>query len=77
VLYRGKVDCSRVFDSPAGQQDLSELRGLDTALANACLDYLNYDRLALANVDQHLPAGERVLEAWIHRYGWVPYPIES
>ena len=25
--------------------DLSELRGLDTRLANACLDYLNYDRL--------------------------------
>lgn len=24
--------------------DLTELRGLDTGLANACLDYLNYDR---------------------------------
>jgi hypothetical protein len=26
--------------------DLTELRSLDTLLANACLDYLNYDRNA-------------------------------
>jgi hypothetical protein len=26
--------------------DLTKLRGLDTKLANACLDYLNYDRLS-------------------------------
>jgi hypothetical protein len=30
--------------------DLTELRGLDTELANACLDYLNYDRLAKSEV---------------------------
>jgi hypothetical protein len=26
--------------------DLTDLRSLDTDLANACIDYLNYDRLA-------------------------------
>jgi len=57
--------------------DLSELRALDTALANACLDTLNYDRFAIRNVDQRLPAGERVLEAWIHQYGWVAQPLDS
>ena len=29
--------------------DLTELRGLDTKLTNACLDYLNYDRWASAS----------------------------
>jgi len=30
--------------------DLTELRALDMRLANACLDYLNYDRLGLREV---------------------------
>jgi len=66
-----------LYDGVSFPFDLSELRGLDTALANACLDILNYDRLALCNVDQHLPAGERVLEAWIHQYGWVAQPLDE
>ena len=32
-----------------------------TALANACLDYLNYDRLGLAEVHKHLTYGDRAL----------------
>ena len=34
--------------------DLPELRGLDTTLANACLDYLNYDRLGIKEVHKIL-----------------------
>ncbi len=52
--------------------DLSELRGLDAALANACLDYLNYDRLGKTEVHKHLSNGERDLHAWIERYGLTP-----
>jgi hypothetical protein len=39
--------------------DLTDLRALDTELANACIDYLNYDRLAKAEVHTHLPDGGR------------------
>jgi hypothetical protein len=35
---------------------------LDTALANACLDYLNYDGLGICDSDQ---TEGRELEAWI------------
>jgi hypothetical protein len=49
--------------------DLTELRALDTELADACLDYLNYDRLGKAEVHQHLCGGERELQGWIERYG--------
>ena len=45
--------------------DLTELRGLDTTLANACLDYLNYDRLGIAEVHKHLANGERDLHRWL------------
>jgi hypothetical protein len=31
----------------------------DTVLANACLDYLNYDRLAVCDLDKHLEGGGR------------------
>jgi hypothetical protein len=48
--------------------DLSELRGLDTKLANACLDYLNYDRLGVKEVHKHLANGERDLHRWIEDY---------
>jgi len=51
--------------------DLTELRVLDTELANACLDYLNYDRLAKAEVHRHLSGGDRELWQWI-RYHRVP-----
>jgi hypothetical protein len=36
-----------VYNGPDYPFDMTELRGLDTALANACVDYLNYDRLEL------------------------------
>lgn len=49
--------------------DLTELRGLDTALANACLDYLNYDRLGIAEVHRHLPGGGEQLHGWMRGYG--------
>lgn len=52
--------------------DLSELRGLDTRLANACLDYLNYDRLGLRDLDRHLGDGGRELREWIRSYGVSP-----
>jgi hypothetical protein len=40
--------------------DLRDLRTLDTRLANACLDYLNYDRLSKQEVHRHLTGGEHV-----------------
>lgn len=51
--------------------DLTELRGLDTALANACVDYLNYDRLGIAEVHRHLPRGGEQLHGWMRRYGLI------
>jgi hypothetical protein len=52
--------------------DLTDLRALDTELANACLDYLNYDRLGKAEVHKHLSGGDRELQQWIERYGIEP-----
>jgi hypothetical protein len=49
--------------------DLSDLRPLGTKLANACLDYLNYDRLGICDVDKHLEGGGRELEGWLRDYG--------
>lgn len=53
--------------------DLTDLRALDTRLANACLDYLNYDRLGKKEVHRHLSRGERELHQWIEDYGLEPY----
>jgi hypothetical protein len=52
--------------------DLTQLRSLDTELANACLDYLNYDRLAKREVHRHLSGGDRELQQWIQDYGVEP-----
>jgi hypothetical protein len=52
--------------------DLTELRRLDTALANPCLDYLNYDRLGKTEVPQHLANGVRDLRRWLDEYGIEP-----
>lgn len=52
--------------------DLIDLRSLDTRLANACLDYLNYDRLSKQEVHHHLAGGEHELQDWIERYGIQP-----
>ncbi|MGH8217215.1 MAG: DUF7673 family protein [Steroidobacteraceae bacterium] len=52
--------------------DLTDLRALDTELADACLDYLNYDRLAKREVHHHLAGGDRALHQWIEDYGIEP-----
>jgi hypothetical protein len=49
--------------------DLTELRALDTRLANACLDYLNYDALGKREVHHHLAGGDRDLNRWVVAYG--------
>ncbi|MGO9719486.1 MAG: hypothetical protein ACLP0B_05115 [Steroidobacteraceae bacterium] len=54
--------------------DLTELRGLDTELANACLDFLNYDRLGIKEVHKHLANGELDLHRWLEEYGIKPAP---
>jgi hypothetical protein len=54
--------------------DLTDLRGLDTRLANACLDYLNYDRLGIAEVHKHLTNGDRGLHRWLEACGVTPAP---
>jgi hypothetical protein len=52
--------------------DLTDLRTLDTRLANACLDYLNYDRLGKREVHHHLTGGDRRLHQWLEDYGIKP-----
>ena len=52
--------------------DLTDLRALDTNLANACLDYLNYDRLGIAEVHKHLAGGDRGLHRWLEECGIEP-----
>jgi hypothetical protein len=52
--------------------DLTDLRVLDTRLANACLDYLNYDRLGKTEVHSHLTGGDRRLHQWLEDYGIKP-----
>jgi hypothetical protein len=54
--------------------DLTELRGMDTRLANACLDHLNYDRLGKTEVHKHLANGDRDLHRWLEQYGIEPAP---
>lgn len=52
--------------------DLTELRALETQLANACLDYLNYDRLGIEEVHTHLANREHDLHRWLDEYGLEP-----
>ncbi|MGH8258773.1 MAG: DUF7673 family protein [Steroidobacteraceae bacterium] len=52
--------------------DLTDLRALDTELANACLDYLSYDRLCKREVHHHLAGGERALHQWLEDCGIEP-----
>jgi hypothetical protein len=65
-LVRFVAGCYNGDDYPF---DLTDLRALDTALAQACLDYLDYDRLGVLEVHHHLSGGERMLQRWIHEYG--------
>jgi hypothetical protein len=57
--------------------ELTDLRTLDTKLANACLDYLNYDRLGVCDLDRHLEDGGRELEGWMRAYGLLPLHREE
>lgn len=52
--------------------DLTELRPLNVRLASACLDYLNYDRLGIKEVHEHLEDGDRELLRWFEDYGIKP-----
>ena len=52
--------------------DLTDLRALDTELANACLDYLAYDRLGKREVHRHLSGGDLELHEWIRDCGIEP-----
>jgi len=52
--------------------DLTHLRALDTALANACIDYLNYGRLGKAEGHTQLPDGGRQMEWFITQHGIRP-----
>ncbi len=54
--------------------DLTDFRVLDTELANACVDYLNYDRLGKAEVHTHLPGRGRQMQKFIADYGIRPQP---
>jgi hypothetical protein len=57
--------------------DLTELRALDTKLANACLDCLNYDRLGMTEVHTHLVNGDRDLHRWLEEYRIAPAASRS
>lgn len=48
--------------------DLTDLRTLDTDLANACIDYLNYDRLGKVEVHTHLPDRGRQMQWFIAQH---------
>lgn len=61
-----------VYNGPSFLFDLTELRALDCELANACLDYLNYDRLGRREVHSHLSSGDVELQQWINDYDLRP-----
>jgi hypothetical protein len=65
-------DVAGVYNGRDYPFDLSELRGPDTALANACLDYLNYDRLGIKEVHAHLSNGETDLHRPLTKYRIEP-----
>jgi len=62
------------YDGKGHPFNLTELRGLDTPLATACLEYLDYDRLAIREIHHFLPQKERTLLGWLKDYdlGAVP-----
>jgi hypothetical protein len=66
-----------VYNSAEYRFYLTELRGLDTELAPARLDYLNYDRLDRTEVHEHLANGERDLHRWLEAYGIEPVADRS
>jgi hypothetical protein len=60
-----------------GQDYPFDLTGLDTTLANACLDYLNYDRLGIKEVHKHLANGDRDLHRCLEEYRIAPASSRS
>jgi hypothetical protein len=52
--------------------DLTYLRGIDTELANACLAFLNFDRLGIDEVHNYLPGGAKQLNRWFEENGVEP-----
>jgi hypothetical protein len=64
-LVRFVAGCYNGTDYPF---DLTDLRALDTRLASACLDYLDYDRLFIREIHDHLHEGERTLHQWLRDY---------
>ena len=70
-LVKFVAGCYRGKDYPF---NLTELRCLDAPLATACLEYLDYDRLAIRDIQHFLPQKERTLLAWLKDYdlGAVP-----
>jgi hypothetical protein len=63
-----------IYNGHAFQFDLTDLRALDTNLANACIDYLNYDRLAKAEVHTHMPGGGKQMQSILRNAGVRPRP---
>jgi hypothetical protein len=61
-----------VYNGHDFHYDLTDLRAMDTELANACVDYLNYDRLCKAEVHTHLPGGGRQMQWFIAQHGIRP-----
>ena len=56
-----------LWDPSTYPLDTRELRGLDTELGNAVIDYLNYDRLGITSIDRHVGKGTMV--SLLRRYG--------
>jgi hypothetical protein len=63
-----------IYNGYAFHFDLTDLRSLDAELANACIDYLNYDRLSEAEVHTHLPGLGRQMQQFIAEHGIRPRP---
>lgn len=52
--------------------ELTDLRGLDRRLQDACLTYLEYDVLGEKEVHNYIPGGAMQLNQWIVDYGLRP-----
>ena len=61
-----------LYDGHDYHFDLTALRDLDTDLASACIDYLNYDRLGRSTVQSQLAGGDTRLTGWVRAQGLLP-----
>jgi hypothetical protein len=80
----GTAQCGRLVRFLAGLSngcdypfDFSDLQPLDPALASACLDYLNFDRLGVCEIEDQLEERGRDLQAWVRDYGITPLQREE